>query len=351
MYLSGRIIRESYTFYANKLTSLLNRVRRLYYFKLFSRDPKNRSKTWLYINRLIGNSTQDPINKLLVGSETLTGLRMVNYANEYFVSVANRLTEGMQENLPYKFITERNPHTFEMRPTDIYEVVKVIYSLKNKGNGLIDISVATIKSNSHIFSVHIVLLYNYSIEKYVFPKKLKVAKIVPCHKSGQTDLIDNFRPISNLPVFSKIFEKLSHIRMVSFIDRCNLLSESQYGFRKGKSTTQAALKLTSTIVNAYHVKEYAACFFLDLRKAFDIVDHNILLSKMDHMGFRGHSIQYFRSYLTGRRQYTQVGDYKSKECPINKGVPQGSVLGPVLFCLYINDIVQAVDVEVVFFCG
>ena len=349
MYLSGRIIRESYTFYANKLTSLLNRVRRLYYFKLFSRDPRNCSKTWLYINRLIGNSTQGPINKLFVGSETLTGLRMVNYANEYFVSVANRLTEGMQENLPYEFITEQNPHTFEMRPTDIYEVVKVIYSLKNKGNGLIDISVATIKSNSHIFSVHIVLLYNYSIEKYVFPKKLKVAKIVPCHKSGQTDLIDNFRPISNLPVFSKIFEKLSHIRMVSFIDRCNLLSESQYGFRKGKSTTQAALKLTSMIVNAYHMKEYAACFFLDLRKAFDIVDHNILLSKMDHMGFRGHSIQYFRSYLTGRRQYTQVGDYKSKECPINKGVPQGSVLGPVLFCLYINDIVQAVDVEVVLF--
>ena len=154
-----------------------------------------------------------------------------------------------------------------MRPTDICEVVKVIYSLKNKGNGLIDISVATIKNNSHIFSAHIVLLYNYSIEKYVFPNKLKVAK-VPCHKSGQNDLIDNIRPISNLPVFSKIFEKLSHIRMMSFIDRCNLLSEYQYGFRKGKSTTQAALKLTSRIVSAYHMKEYAACFFLDLRKAF-----------------------------------------------------------------------------------
>ena len=125
----------------------------------------------MYINRLIGNSTKGPIDKLLVGSETLTGLRMVNYANEYFVSDANRLTGRMQDNLPYEFITERNPHTFEMRSTDIYEVVKVIYSLKNKGNGLIDISVATIKSNSHIFSVHIVLLYNYSIEKYVFPKK------------------------------------------------------------------------------------------------------------------------------------------------------------------------------------
>ena len=139
--------------------------------------------------------------------------------------------------------------------------------------------------------------------------------------------------------------------MVSFIDRCNLLSESQFGFRKGKMSSQAALKFTLMIVSAYHMKEYTAYFFLDLRKAFDIVDHDILLSKLDHMGFRGHSLQYFRSYLTGRRQYTQVGDYKSNECPINKVVPQGSVLGPVLFCLYINDIVQAVDVEVVLFCG
>ena len=97
------------------------------------------------------------------------------------------------------------------------------------------------------------------------------------------------------------------------------------------------------------MKEYAVCIFLDLWKAIDIIDHNILLSKMDHMGFRGYSSQYFRSYLTGRRQYTQIGDYKSYECPINKGVPRGSVLGPVLFCLCINDIVQAVDVEVVLF--
>ena len=171
MYLRGRIIRESYTFYANKLTVLLNKARRLHFAKLFSRYSKNTSKTWLYINRLIGNSTKGSMEKLMVGGETLTGMQMVNYANEYFVSIANRLTECMQNSGPYMVFTERNPHTFEMRPTDVCEVVKVIYSLKNKGNGLLDISIVTIKNNSHIFSVHIVLLYNYSIETSVFSEK------------------------------------------------------------------------------------------------------------------------------------------------------------------------------------
>ena len=349
MYLSKSIIRESYTFYANKLTTLLHKARKLYYFKLFSRDPKNCRKTWFYINRLVGNSTKGQMEKLKVGGEIFTGMRMVNYANNYFVSVANRLTEGIQDNGQYRFFTARNPYTFEMRPTNIHEVIKVIHSLKNKGNGLIDISVTTIKNNSHIFSVHIVLLYNYSIDKCVFPNKLKVARVIPGHKSGQNDLIDNFRPISNLPAFSKIFEKLSHRRMMSFVDKHELLSESQFGFRRGKSTTQATLRFTSKIVGAYHKKQYATCFFLDLRKAFDVIDHNILLTKMEHIGFRGYALQYLRSYLTGRKQCTQVGDFKSEECIITKGVPQGSILGPVLFCLYINDIVKAVDVEVVLF--
>ena len=111
----------------------------------------------------------------------------------------------------------------------------------------------------------------------------------------------------------------------------------------------AAMKLTTMIVKAYHAKDYAVCFFLDLRKAFDTIDHHILLEKMSHMGFRGFSSQYFKSYLTNRKQYLQIEEIKSAECLITKGVPQGSILGPVLFCLYIDDIVKAVDTEVVLF--
>ena len=170
---------------------------------------------------------------------------MVNYANNYFVGIANSLTEGMKDGGPYVFNNEQNPHTFVLRPTDIHEVLKIIQKLKNKGSGLIDISITTVKNNSHIFSFHIVLLYNHSIDACVFPGKLKVAMVVPGHKSGQKNLIDNFRHISNLPVFSKIFEKLTHVRIISFVERYNLLSDSQCGFRKGKKHHTCSLKVNN----------------------------------------------------------------------------------------------------------
>ena len=349
MYLQGRIYREDYTFYANKLTTLLNKVRKLYYFKIFLQDPMNSNRTWFHVNKLLGNSTGGAMERLIVGDETLTGLGMVNYANSYFVSIANRLTENMPNRGPYTFSTEANRYTFSMRPTDVYEVNLVIEKLKNKGNGLFDISVKTVKNNSHLFSVHITMLYNYSVEKRVFPGNLKIARVMPGHKSGQKDLIDNFRPISNLCVISKIFEKLTYNRIMSFTDKHNLLSECQFGFRKGKNITLASIKLINMIVNAYHEKAYAACFFLDLRKAFDIIDHEILITKLGHMGYRGHISEYLKSYISNRKQFVQIKDFKSNDCKITKGVPQGSILGPILFCLFINDMEMAVDTDAVLF--
>ena len=103
------------------------------------------------------------------------------------------------------------------------------------------------------------------------------------------------------------------------------------------------------MLKVYHEEDYAVYFFLDLRNAFDIIDHDILLTKLEHMGFRGYIAQYLTSYLTRRKQYVQIGDIKSEECTIAKGVPQGSILGPILFCLVSNDIVKAVDADVVLF--
>ena len=129
------------------------------------------------------------------------------------------------------------------------------------------------------------------------------------------------------------------------MSRYELLSDSQYGFRRGKNTSQAAIRLVSLIMKSYSKRMYCACFFLDLRKAFDTVDHQILMQKLSNAGFRGPIYNFLLSYLSNRKQLVQVGAFKSRELLITKGVPQGSLLGPLLFSLYINDIVLAVDAE------
>ena len=351
MYIRGTIAKVCYTFYKNHLTTLLRRAKRLYYFRLFLQERNSSSMLWHRINMVLGNSSGVLMESLKVDGNILRGADMVNKANSFFVNVANSLSANLQNNEPYVVNFEPNPFSFTFLPTDAQEVYMVIMSLKNKGNGLNDISALTLKINAHSFSVHISFLYNLSIEKVTYPTGMKVACVIPSFKSGPKDSVDNYRPISNLPIMSKVFEKLTLKRLTSFVNHFNLLSDSQFGFRQGRSITQAAIRLTTFITQAYHHKLYSACFFLDLRKAFDTIDHPILFLKLFNYGFRGPIHDYLRSYLSNRKQFVVVGDHKSDALEITKGVPQGSMIGPLLFLLYINDIVKALDpdVEVVLF--
>ena len=349
LFICGQITKVDYSYYANKLTLLLRKVKRLFFYKLFHNIFGNSSKTWFYINKLMGNSCTNSMEKLTVDSKILKGEEMANYANDYFVNIALNLTRNINTSGDHIFYNPPNPHSFYIDPTDSFETETVIKRLKNKGNVILDISVQSMKNNARILSPHIMFLYNFSIEKHCFPGRLKLARVLPGYKSGPKDIIDNYRPISNLPTISKIFEMLTLSRMRPFVEKHCLLSNSQFGFRKGRNITHAAIKLTTAIVDAYHLRYYSACFFLDLRKAFDTIDHDLLLVKLDHMGFRGHFNDYMASYLTQRKQFVQFGNFKSRKSTIMKGVPQGSILGPILFCLYIDDIARAVDVEVVLF--
>ena len=351
MFIRGTITKVEYTFYKNRLTSVLRRAKRMYYFRLFLQERKNSSKLWYRINMVLGNSASIPMDSLKVEDNVLRGLSMVNHANTYFVNIAANLSANLQSNGPFVVNFEPNPFSFAFLPTDANEVYLVIMSLKNKGNGLNDISALTLKMNAQSFSVHMAFLYNLSIEKVTYPNRMKVACVIPAFKSGSKESVDNYRPISNLPIMSKVFEKLTLKRLTSFVNHFNLLSDCQFGFRQGRSITQAAVRLTTFITQAYHHKLYSACFFLDLKKAFDTIDHPILFMKLLNYGFRGSIHEYLQSYLSNRKHYVVVGDDKSDELEITKGVPQGSMIGPLLFLLYINDIVKAVDpdVEVVLF--
>ena len=172
----------------------------------------------------------------------------------------------------------------------------------------------------------------------MFPDNLKIAKVCPIFKAGEKADVSNYRPISILPSFSKIFEKIIYFRLISFINKHNILSSSQFGFRKNHSTFMPLLKLHDKVTDALEKNNYCVGIFIDLSKAFDTIKHDILLKKLEYYGIRGLPLNLIQNYLANRRQYVSYRNTVSDAETIRYGVPQGSILGPLLFLLYINDL-------------
>ena len=183
-----------------------------------------------------------------------------------------------------------------------------------------------------------------------FPSCLKVAKVVPVFKAEDPTQFSNYRPVSVLPVLSQIFERILKVRLVGFLDNKGVVIPGQYGFRAKHSTDMAILDMVERVRTAWADRNVALGVFVDLKKAFDTVDHDILLQKMEHYGIRGMPLALMKSYLKERSQYVSYGGFESERGLVECGVPQGSVLGPLFFLLYVNDMVNVSDeLELVLF--
>ena len=338
--------RELYRIYRNKLTSLIRLSKKNYYYNYFESNLNNAKQTWKGINELISKNKNKQRTIRCLKSNNVNGLTfdpkdMSNIMNRYFAEIGSKLANNIPSTnnsiTDYLGRPINNAFSFlPIIPEEIYDEINTLSN--NKASGLYSCPIKLLKLGVTLLGEPLTILLNKSIETGTYPNKLKIAKVIPIYKADDESSPENYRPISLLSICNRIFEKLIYNRLINFIEKFDLLCDSQYGFRCNHSTQHAIIDITQKIQQNMDQGKYTCGIFIDLKKAFDTVDHNILLSKLNHYGIRGIFHDWFKSYLSNRKQTVCLDGIISEKESTSCGVPQGSVLGPLLFLIYINDI-------------
>ena len=332
----------------NKVTSSLRRAKKDYYFKKFDSIKHNSKLTWKLINTVLGKQKVTPNREqIFTHNDAVINnpSEIAESFNEYFVQIGSNISSSLGNINDKEFHTFMNKpisYTLFFKPATKEEILSIGKSLKSgKSSGFDDISPTVVKHVLPSIAEPFIHICNSSLSTGIVPSKMKISKVTPVFKKDDPRLFTNYRPISILPCFSKLLEKLVFIRLYNFLLKHNLLHDSQYGFRQNFSTDMAIIELQDRIIRELNNGKEVLAVFMDLSKAFDALSHEILLQKLPYYGVRGVCYNWFVSYLSNRQQFTVYDSQNSSLSTTNTGVPQGSILGPLLFLIYINDIVNS----------